>query len=125
MVGVKPETVTKAAKSAITDGRLYRCLSCNALCELHVDISSEMLKPGGELYNIAVQTHGPLKEGLSYSFPAQDLVCVFDAERDTLVAVQHKVLWISSKKIYLWKYEFKVHVPIESYARARTDHASF
>ena len=91
MVGVKPETVTKATKLAVTDGRLYRCLSCNALCELHVDISSEMLKPGGELYNIAMQTHGPLKEGVSYAFPAHEVVCVFDAERDTLVAVKHKV----------------------------------
>lgn len=90
MVGVKPETVTRAAKSAVTDGRLYRCLSCNALSELHVDFSSEMLQPGGDLYNIAVQSHGPLAEGLSYSFPAYELVCVFDAERNTLVAVKHK-----------------------------------
>lgn len=92
MVGVKPETVTMAAKSAVADGRLYRCLSCNALCELHVDVSSDLLCPGGELYNIAVETHGPLGEGLSYTFPShQDLVCVFDAERNMLVPVKHKV----------------------------------
>lgn len=91
MVGVKPENVTVAAKSAIADGRLHRCLSCNALCEVHFDVSSDDLKPGGELYEIAVKTHGPLEEGLSYSFPAYELVCVFDAERNSLVAVKHKV----------------------------------
>ncbi|XP_068722589.1 deubiquitinating protein VCPIP1-like [Montipora capricornis] len=90
MVGVKPETVATATKSAVSDGRLYRCLSCKALCELHSDISSEMLKAGGKLYDIAVQTHGPLQEGLNYSFPTEELVCLFDAERDTLVAVKHK-----------------------------------
>lgn len=98
MVGIRPETVTNATKLAVTDGRLHRCLSCNALCELHVDISPEMLKPGGEYYNIALQTHGPLKEGLSYSFPSHELVCTFDAERDTLVAVKHKVLRNTEKK---------------------------
>lgn len=94
MVGVKPETVTKSTKVAVTEGRLYRCLSCNALSEVHVDFSSEMLKQGGELYEIAVQTHGQLREGLSYTFPAHDLTCVFDAERNSLVAVKHKVLKI-------------------------------
>lgn len=91
MVGVKPETVTMAAKSAVADGRLYRCLSCNALSEMHFDISSEVLRPGGELYNLAVDTYGPLEEGVSYPFPHQDLVCVLDAELDMLVPVKHKV----------------------------------
>ena len=94
MAGVKPETVTKSTKVAVAEGRLYRCLSCNALSEVHVDFSSEMLKQGGELYEIAVQTHGQLREGLSYTFPAHDLTCVFDAERNSLVAVKHKVLKI-------------------------------
>ena len=92
MVGVKPEMVTKAAHAAISEGRLRRCLSCNALRELHLDVPADLLKPGGDLYAIAVQTHGALQEGLSYSFPSyQGLVCLFDAEKNVLVPVKQKV----------------------------------
>ena len=92
MVGVKPEKVTMATVAAVEDGRLYRCLSCKALSEQHSSISSEMLKPGGRFYDVAVQTHGPLQEGLNYTFPSEELVCIFDVERDSLVAVKFKVL---------------------------------
>lgn len=50
VIGVQPEEVTAAAKKAVTDNRLHRCLICGALSEHHVP--PEWLAPGGKLYNL-------------------------------------------------------------------------
>ena len=70
-----------------------KCLSCNPLCEPSVKISSELLRPGGEVYQLAVKENGPLKEGVVYTFPIlKDVVFVFESTKNTLVALFNKVI---------------------------------
>ncbi|XP_005171450.1 deubiquitinating protein VCPIP1 [Danio rerio] len=83
VIGVQPEEVTEAAKKSIQEGRLHRCLVCNALSELHVP--AEWLIPGGKLYNLAKSTHGTLRADKNYSFPLNSLVCSYNPEKDVLV----------------------------------------
>ena len=92
LVGILPETVTEAARTAVKEGRLNRCLSCRALTELNPVVSPDLLHRGGQLYAVAEQTYGTLQEGPTYNFPShQGLACVYDAEWDALVPVKHKV----------------------------------
>ncbi|XP_039610533.1 deubiquitinating protein VCPIP1 [Polypterus senegalus] len=83
VIGVQPEEVTEAARKAVMENRLHRCLMCNALSELHVP--PEWLTPGGKLYNLAKSTHGQLRADKNYSFPLNNLVCSYDPSRDVLV----------------------------------------
>ncbi|KAM5157662.1 deubiquitinating protein VCPIP1 [Mantella aurantiaca] len=83
VIGVQPEEVTGAAKKAVSENRLHKCLVCNALSELLV--APEWLAPGGKLYNLAKSTHGQLKPDKNYSFPLNSVVCSYDAVNDVLV----------------------------------------
>ncbi|XP_045416523.1 deubiquitinating protein VCPIP1 [Lemur catta] len=83
VIGVQPEEVTAAAKKAVMDNRLHKCLLCGALSELHVP--PEWLAPGGKLYNLAKSTHGQLRPDKNYSFPLNNLVCSYDPMKDVLV----------------------------------------
>ncbi|XP_044279844.1 deubiquitinating protein VCPIP1 isoform X2 [Varanus komodoensis] len=83
VIGVQPEDVTAAAKKAVVDNRLHKCLICGALSELHVP--PEWLAPGGKLYNLAKTTHGQLRPDKNYSFPLNSLVCSYNPVKDVLV----------------------------------------
>nr|XP_006131535.1 deubiquitinating protein VCIP135 [Pelodiscus sinensis] len=83
VIGVQPEDVTAAAKKAVIDNRLHKCLICGALSELHVPL--EWLAPGGKLYNLAKSTHGQLRPDKNYSFPLNSLVCSYNSVKDVLV----------------------------------------
>ena len=92
LVGVLPVTVVEAARVAVREGRLRRCLSCNILTEHNPDVQGSSLCRGGALYMAAFQIHGRLEEGATYTFPNQQgLSCVYDAKKDILVPVKHKV----------------------------------
>nr|XP_060631395.1 deubiquitinating protein VCPIP1 [Anolis sagrei ordinatus] len=83
VIGVQPDDVTAAAKKAVMDNRLHKCLICGALSELHVP--PEWLAPGGKLYNLAKTTHGQLRPDKNYSFPLNSLVCSYNPVKDVLV----------------------------------------
>ncbi|KAM4027858.1 deubiquitinating protein VCPIP1 [Anomaloglossus baeobatrachus] len=83
VIGIQPEEVTAAAKKAVLENRLHKCLICGALSELLVP--PEWLAPGGKLYNLAKTTHGHLKPDKNYSFPLNNIVCSYDAVNDLLV----------------------------------------
>ncbi|KAE8598926.1 hypothetical protein XENTR_v10016992 [Xenopus tropicalis] len=83
VIGVQPEEVIAAAKKAVLENRLHKCLICGALSELLVP--PEWLAPGGKLYNLAKTTHGQLKPDKNYSFPLNNIVCSYDAANDILV----------------------------------------
>ncbi|XP_077208383.1 deubiquitinating protein VCPIP1 isoform X1 [Paroedura picta] len=83
VIGVQPEDVTAAAKKAVMDNRLHKCLICGALSEIHVP--PEWLAPGGKLYNLAKSTHGQLRPDKNYSFPLNSLVCSYNPVKDVLV----------------------------------------
>ncbi|KAM9307851.1 deubiquitinating protein VCPIP1 [Gastrophryne carolinensis] len=83
VIGVQPEEVIAAAKKAVYENRLHKCLVCGALSELLVP--PEWLAPGGKLYNLAKSTHGQLKPDKNYSFPLNNIVCSYDAINDVLV----------------------------------------
>ncbi|MEE6463836.1 hypothetical protein FKM82_006072 [Ascaphus truei] len=83
VIGVQPEEVTSAAKKAVLENRLHKCLVCGALSELLAP--PEWLAPGGKLYNLAKTTHGQLKPDKNYSFPLNNLVCSYDVANDVLI----------------------------------------
>ncbi|XP_068093561.1 deubiquitinating protein VCPIP1 [Hyperolius riggenbachi] len=83
VIGVQPEDVTAAAKKAVSENRLHKCLICGALSELLVP--PEWLAPGGKLYNLAKSTHGQLKPDKNYSFPLNNIVCSYDVVNDVLI----------------------------------------
>ena len=69
---VKPDTVVEQTRRAVTDGRLYRCLLCDAVSERTLAPAS--LRRGGALYNLAVSSHGTLSAAKAYSFPTHGTV---------------------------------------------------
>ncbi|XP_076331190.1 deubiquitinating protein VCPIP1-like [Tachypleus tridentatus] len=83
IVGVKPQMVVQATQKSIQEQRLYRCLTCDAICE--VIVMPEWLKPGGTLYKTATQNHGQLQQDKLYSFPMQGVICRYDVSRDELI----------------------------------------
>ncbi|XP_070565133.1 LOW QUALITY PROTEIN: deubiquitinating protein VCPIP1-like [Ptychodera flava] len=83
IVGVLPEEVIEAAQKAVNDGRLYRCLTCDAISEFN--ISPDWFGRGGMLYNLAENTHGKLQHNKKYSFPVHGLICSYDPVKDELV----------------------------------------
>lgn len=82
-VGVRPITVTMNTQGAVKQGRLYRCLTCNAINEQV--LLPEWFKKTGLLYNMALRSHGVLHANQSYAFPARGIFCKYDASRDELV----------------------------------------
>ncbi len=69
MVGVAMETVIKETQNSVRESRLYKCNTCEALAEFH--IAPEWLRPGGTLYQVALQTYGTLTTEKSYNFTVQ------------------------------------------------------
>ncbi len=69
MVGVTMDTVIEEARQAVSDGRLYRCGTCDGIAEFHV--APEWLRPGGMLYNLAQKTHNTLSPDKNYNFTLQ------------------------------------------------------
>ena len=79
-VGVLPETVTAATKSAIEESRLYRCLICSAIsC-----VPAEWLKRGGQLYTKAAERFD-LEDGMQCSFPLDGISATYIAAMDSFV----------------------------------------
>ena len=66
MVGVLPEVVLGETVRCVREKRLYRCLTCEAICQFRIIL--EWLQPGGNLYQMAVQSHGKLRTDKRYSF---------------------------------------------------------
>ncbi|XP_043921815.1 deubiquitinating protein VCPIP1-like [Protopterus annectens] len=83
VIGAHPDEVTEAAKKAVLENRLHKCLICGALSELN--ILPEWLAPGGKLYDLAKATHGQLRSDKNYSFPLNNLVCSYDPVKDVLI----------------------------------------
>ncbi|XP_064634580.1 deubiquitinating protein VCPIP1-like isoform X2 [Lineus longissimus] len=86
IVGVRPEEVLETSQKAVQEGRLYRCLLCDAISELTID--PEWLQSGGMLYNLLASesdSHGKLKSHKTYSVPSHGLVCKYEPEKDCLI----------------------------------------
>ncbi|XP_013409530.1 deubiquitinating protein VCIP135 [Lingula anatina] len=83
IVGIHPEVVIENTQKAVAEKRLFRCLTCDAICEFR--LLSEWFVKGGSLYEVAASAPGSLVPGKKYSFPMKGLMCVYDGEKDILV----------------------------------------
>ncbi|XP_054710048.1 deubiquitinating protein VCPIP1-like [Uloborus diversus] len=79
-------------RSAVEEGRLYRCTFCESLCEWQ--IPQDWLRYGGILYNQALCKYGTLRPGETYELNAQvnqlcnlvlTIKCKYDAAANKLV----------------------------------------
>ncbi|KAH7935007.1 hypothetical protein HPB52_002652 [Rhipicephalus sanguineus] len=85
VVGIHPLLVVRATQKALAERRLYRCLTCNAVCEHHV--SPEWFRPGGLLYTTLQESvKNPMPEKL-YTFRQYGVTCWYNREKDELVPV--------------------------------------
>ncbi|XP_033112608.1 deubiquitinating protein VCIP135-like [Anneissia japonica] len=84
IIGVKQEKIIETTKLSVETGRLYRCLTCNAVSESN-GRDPKIFKPGGELYDLAESLHGKLQVDKRYSFLLNGLICTYDEENDELV----------------------------------------
>lgn len=85
VVGVHSSLVVRATQKALAERRLYRCLTCNAVCEHHV--SPEWFRPGGLLYTTLQESvMNPMPEKL-YTFEQYGVTCWYNREKDELVPV--------------------------------------
>ncbi|KAL1418145.1 hypothetical protein MTO96_026161 [Rhipicephalus appendiculatus] len=85
VVGIHPSLVVRATQKALAERRLYRCLTCNAVCEHHV--SPEWFRPGGLLYTTLQESvKNPMPEKL-YTFRQYGVTCWYNREKDELVPV--------------------------------------
>jgi deubiquitinating protein VCIP135 len=75
IVGVHPEEVLETSQKAVHDGRLYRCLMCDAISELTID--PDWLHKDGVLYILASTKHGSLQSNKMYQFPSHGKVLCF------------------------------------------------
>lgn len=82
-VGAKPEMVIEETKTAIRDGQLFRCLTCESL--VRFNMSRHSLGRGGSLYKLAKDTHKELLVGKLYRFPTEGITCRYDKANDVLV----------------------------------------
>ncbi|XP_078481111.1 deubiquitinating protein VCPIP1-like [Ciona intestinalis] len=89
MIGIRPDIVTKLAKNAITKKSLFHCLMCESLQEKSSP-PLEDLCPGGQLYLLLVDCHGPPIEGKVYSFPLNKLKCVYNQSLDRLTVHEYE-----------------------------------
>ena len=68
--GILQDEVVQETRDAVASGRLYRCLTCDAITHWHTPV--EWLQPGGKLYQLARDTNkGPLTESRKYNFPQE------------------------------------------------------
>lgn len=88
LVGIRPSIVVRATQKALQERRLYRCLTCDAVCEHHV--LPEWFHPGGLLYEQAVQSHGGLLPDKLYPFRKYGVTCWYNQEKDELIPVLSK-----------------------------------
>lgn len=90
VVGIHPSLVVRATQRAVQERRLYRCLTCNAVCEHHV--SPEWFRPGGLLYTAAVKMNGgsALQPDKLYPFLKYGVTCWYNREKDELIPVISK-----------------------------------
>ncbi|XP_066924821.1 deubiquitinating protein VCPIP1-like [Clytia hemisphaerica] len=84
LVGLPPQTITEAALGLTREERLYKCLYCHAVMEEKLPCAHSMLEPGGELFQIAIKTHGVLKDKFKYRFPVNDIICQYDKQSNRL-----------------------------------------
>lgn len=85
VVGIHSSLVVRATQKALAERRLYRCLTCNAVCEHHV--SPEWFRPGGLLYTTLQESvMNPMPEKL-YTFEQYGVTCWYNREKDELVPV--------------------------------------
>ena len=86
-VGVSLETVTAAARDAVEDGRLWKCLTCAA-----VSITpDDWFIPGGTLYEIAAGEY-TLEDGKKYTFPHYSVTAEYSAAKNKLFPVDVSTL---------------------------------
>lgn len=78
-VGIKPEVVVETAKTAVKDGRLFRCLICNSI----TCVPSQWLEKGGQLYVKAASTFD-LADEMAYQFPLDGVIASYSAKWDRL-----------------------------------------
>ncbi|XP_074660293.1 deubiquitinating protein VCPIP1-like [Tubulanus polymorphus] len=82
IVFASPEDVLDATQRSVSEGRLYRCLTCGAITEFQIDKS--WLVRDGHLYQTAVKTFTKLDVNKVYTFPVQGLVCNYNPDTDCL-----------------------------------------
>ena len=70
-MGISLDILVEKTVSSIQDRKLCICLACHTLSLVE---APEMCLPGGELYSLAVQCHGKLKDGQKYTFPLHSKV---------------------------------------------------
>ncbi|XP_070199281.1 deubiquitinating protein VCPIP1-like isoform X3 [Littorina saxatilis] len=78
-----PDYVTKEAHRLVKEKSLLICLCCGCLTALNVE--KDMLRKGGELYNLACKELGDLKPKKLYIFKENQLSCQYDPDKDELV----------------------------------------
>ena len=67
--GFSPPHVYDEVRLALAEGRLYRCLRCDAVLEQRLEQS--WLRRGGYLHRLATEQHGQLSSSRLYRFPLQ------------------------------------------------------
>ena len=81
-VGLKPEFVIEMTRSAVEQGRLFRCLMCNLI----VCVPVQWLEKGGPLYVQATSTspHPPADNNV-YQFPKEGVIATYSASTESFV----------------------------------------
>ncbi|GFW12571.1 hypothetical protein TNCV_818231 [Trichonephila clavipes] len=105
LLNTKVITVIHKAKTIVSEGRLFRCLTCKALCEMRID--SSWLCRGGILYSSLLHLHKKLIPGASYLLPLQhnySLCCKYDSRNDVIVpdmnsSNMEKCVWCQSSSL--------------------------
>nr|CAD7438212.1 unnamed protein product [Timema bartmani] len=90
VLNMKTSLVVTYAQSIVSEQRVYRCLSCEALNS--EPFITEWLRPGvnGLLYNLALEHFGPLREDKVYNFHNYGVTCSYDSRKDVLVITSSK-----------------------------------
>ncbi|CAG2056365.1 unnamed protein product, partial [Timema podura] len=90
VLNMKTSLVITYAQSIVSEQRVYRCLSCEALNS--EPFITEWLRPGvnGLLYNLALEHFGPLREDKVYNFHNYGVTCSYDSRKDVLVITSSK-----------------------------------
>jgi deubiquitinating protein VCIP135 len=94
MVHLELDDVIHLTQSAVSEERLCRCLFCGCLNE-QCQPDEVMLKPGGELYEIAKDRFGELKDKMELAFTYHGVDARYNKEFDRLdvVAQEFSCLW--------------------------------